>query len=160
MKGLFFVKKVIIFTSCVLACILIIVITMILINHNIAYAEVYTFKKDDLKISEDLPDWFAIRDDDFANDIIDDKSLLSTAGLDSIYDSLDLKNYTYIVLNGYKLNSLQYSIYNCSIRNSIGFPVEYIGKVSAQTDNEYIHIYRIKHMNIQYDYHNGNKNIN
>lgn len=69
------------------------------------------------------------------------------------FSKLDTKKYTYLVLFSGNLNSVKYSGKNCKQRTFI-FPYEYTAFVDAdKTGDGSVKIYRMKKINIEYDYH-------
>lgn len=69
------------------------------------------------------------------------------------FSKLDTKKYTYLVLFSGNLNSVKYSGKNCKQRTII-FPYEYTAFVDAdKTGDGSVKIYRMKKINIEYDYH-------
>ena len=74
--------------------------------------------------------------------------------------SFDFSHYTYIVTCGHELRSIKYSLSQTKNRRFLFIPKQFVGIVELQYDPSlYVHIYRVKKLDIDCDYHEMSKNV-
>lgn len=97
--------------------------------------------------------YFFIKDDDY-NCFYDGKEILKSYLPEYELSSLDTDDYTYMISVNRKINSVKYNGRNCKLRTYFLLPDEYEAIIeSEETDDAVIRIYRMKKINIDYDYH-------
>jgi len=97
--------------------------------------------------------YFFIKDEDY-NGFYDGKTVLKHYLSEFDFSLLDTEGYTYFVCVGGKLNSIKYNGRKCKLRTYFAFPDEYEAIIDSEVlDDGVIRIYRMKKINIDYDYH-------
>jgi len=93
--------------------------------------------------------WFSVRDEKFQGFHGTGEEMLR--GFTGKSFDLDIENYTYIVTIGHELESLKFSL--SAIKNTFP-PKQFVGIITPKEERaDLIYIYRIKKMDIDYDYH-------
>lgn len=97
--------------------------------------------------------YFFIKDEGY-NGFYDGKTVLKHYLSEFDFSLLDTEEYTYFVCVGGKLNSIKYNGRKCKLRTYFAFPDEYEAIIDSEVlDDGVIRIYRMKKINIDYDYH-------
>jgi hypothetical protein len=97
--------------------------------------------------------YFFIKDDN-NNGLYNGKQVLKHYISDFDLTKLNTEKYTYLVAVNRKINSVNYNGRNCKLRTSFAFPETYEAIIdSEKTNDSLIRIYRMKKINIDYDYH-------
>lgn len=74
--------------------------------------------------------------------------------------ALNIQEYTYVVSFNCKIEEITYSGRVCKRRTILGFPDVYTANVTFdKTSDNVIRIYRMKKINIDYDYHGAGLNV-
>ncbi|MCH5191335.1 MAG: hypothetical protein J1F23_04145 [Oscillospiraceae bacterium] len=98
-------------------------------------------------------DYFFIRSDEYIN-FYDGFEMLEEIIPDYDFEKLDTEQFTYLVSVNGTVNTIEYSGRNCKMRNAIGLPVTYTAFLDYEkTNDNIIRIYKIKKIDIDYDYH-------
>lgn len=107
------------------------------------------------KIVEGFPEkYFVIKDD--VNAFYDGFECLEKRLPDYDKAKLDTENYTYFVALNRKIESIKYNGSNCKRRTYFAFPDIYSAIIDCEeTNDETVRIYRMKKINIDFDYHSG-----
>lgn len=155
------VSKIIIIILSIILVISLILNLYLYVNLNIPleFEEVYVQKnlKENLaeitkQKREDKPYyyWAALTDSKF-EDFFCGKDFISR---NVEFNDYDYKNFTYIFTFGYELSEISYSLNEAKNHKFIVIPSPVIGKVILKDDyKNNIYIYKIKKMDITYDYH-------
>lgn len=97
--------------------------------------------------------YFFIKDEEY-NGFYDGRTILENYLPEFDTESLDTEKYTYFVCVGRRLDSIKYNGRSCKRRTCFAFPDEYEAIIEAEeTNDSFIRIYRMKRINIDYDYH-------
>ncbi len=97
--------------------------------------------------------YFFIKDEDY-NGFYDGKAILGYYLPEYDLSGLDTDKYTYFVTVEGKIASVKYNGLNCKRRTVFAIPDEYEAIIeSEETADGIIRIYRMKKINIDYDYH-------
>ena len=100
--------------------------------------------------------WFTLRDEKYSGFV--EASILDEYEYDT--SIFDFDNYTYVITLGHELKKIEYNFAYMKNRIYIVFPKQFIGKVtlnSVKTND--IYIYKIRKMDIDYDYHDPSKRV-
>lgn len=98
-------------------------------------------------------DYFFIKSDEY-NNFYDGVELLKQLIPDYDVKQLDTEQFTYVVSVNGTITEINYSGKNCKMRNAIGLPVTYTAFLDyKKTNDDTVRIYKIKKVNIDYDYH-------
>ena len=101
--------------------------------------------------------YFFIKDEDY-NGFYDGLKVLSYFVPEYDLSKLDTNKYTYIVSVNREIESVKYSGLKCKRRTFVFFPDEYQAEIEC-SENKHdgmLRIYKMKKINIDYDYHDDN----
>lgn len=97
--------------------------------------------------------YFFIKDEAY-NGFYDGKAILKYYLPEFDFSLFDTEKYTYFAAVGRNLVSIKYNGRNCKQRICFALPYEYEAMTECEeTDDGIIRIYRMKKINIDYDYH-------
>lgn len=97
--------------------------------------------------------YFFVKDEAY-NGFYDGKEILKNYLPEYELSLLDTDEYTYMVSVNRKINSVKYNGRNCKLRTYFFLPDEYEAIIDSDEINDgIIRIYRLKKINIDYDYH-------
>ena len=98
-------------------------------------------------------DYFFIRSDEYIN-FYDGFERLEELIPDYDFEKLYTEQFTYVVSVNGTVNMIKYSGRDCKRRNAIGLPITYTAFLDYEkTNDNIIRIYKIKKIDIDYDYH-------
>lgn len=135
------------------------------VNFNLKFEYVGTLSGNSTYTSDNssslFTSWFTIRDQSY-NGFYDEGQLdFMVKSKDDLknYD-FDYDNYTYVVTVGHELKKISYSYSQMKNRKFLFIPKQFVGNVILDKNNtDNIYIYRIKKMDIDYDYHDRNRGV-
>ncbi|MCM1363775.1 MAG: hypothetical protein NC122_01260 [Faecalibacterium sp.] len=129
-------------------------LNVFIITHKIDIEQIDEIKHENMTAA--YPDkYFVVKDESF-NGFYDGFEYLSRLLPDYDKEKLDTDNYTYFVSLSRKINLIKYNGSNCKARTYLGFPETYSAIIDCdETMDETIRIYRMRKINIDFDYHSG-----
>lgn len=129
------------------------IVIFIFINHNLNFELVDEISVYNLNENNYDTDYFFIKDSDF-NGFYDGIGRLKHFVPQFQEQNINTEEFTYIVVINGNLKNISYNFNKCKKRNAIGFPSVYSALIEYEkTDDNVLRIYKIKKINIDYDYH-------
>ena len=126
------------------------------IYHKLKFEKTEEFEIDN-QLENELY-WFTLRDSSYNGFF--DISYLDQFGVNYKSITYDFKNYTYIITINHELKKISYSYSKMKNRNNLLLPKQFIGKVElGKHQTGKIHIYQIKKMDIDCNYHKRDENV-
>lgn len=145
-------RAIVLSVICVLTAVLIYLLNTFYITHNLKF-ELIDEAKAECELSGLGEKLFFIKDSGFSP-FYDGKEFLANCAPNYDKSKLDTEKYTYLITIGRKVKSIKYSGRKCLMRTYFLFPDEYAADIDCEeTDDKILRIYRVKKMNIDYDYH-------
>lgn len=123
-------------------------------NHTLKAELIEEISINDTQISmNSYPNCFFIKDS-YYNNFYDGEKILKEVVSNYDISTLDTKRYTYVVSMNSQIDSISYSGQKCNKRKCMIFPYEYKAETKLKYLNDgKIRIYRLKKINVDYDYH-------
>ncbi|MDE5974445.1 MAG: hypothetical protein K2G73_07230 [Eubacterium sp.] len=126
---------------------------MFVLNHNLTTELIDEIFVSDLDDFENEPQYFFIKDSKY-NGFYDGAEKLKYLYPCYEFNKLNLDKFTYVVSINGTIESIVYNGRNCKRRTQLGFPDVYTAIVNySKTNDNIIRIYKIKKINIDYNYH-------
>ncbi len=136
-------------------CLLVIVIgNIFVIPHTLDIELIEEIKYLSLPIDSYNIKYFFLKDEDYPR-FYDGNKILNYFLQKDDFSKIDTNKYTYIVSIDREIESVKYSGLKCKRRVFIFFPYEYQASIECgkTTNDGMLRIYRMKKINIDYDYH-------
>lgn len=146
-------KKAIKFIPLVFIAAAIILADVFLVPHSLKTELIGEYEYDSSSSYSYGEKYFFIKDDEY-NGFYDGGNLLGYYLPEEDLSAIDTDRYTYLVSIERIIKSVEYSGLNCKRRGFFVLPDEYEAMIeSDETSDGLIRIYRMKKINIDYDYH-------